>query len=159
MYFLGIDPGNIESAYCLINGKEEIIAFGKIENDMLLSKLENDINYQDHFVAIESVNGFGRKVGQTVFDTCVWIGRFYQVLKYKIENDVILVARKTVVSHHCGSSNGGDKDVREAMIYRYGERGTKKSKGETYGISKDCWSALAIATWLKDKHEVKNERV
>ena len=39
------------------------------------------------------------------------------------------------------------------MISRYGKQRTVKNKGKTYGISKDVWSALAIATWLKDKIE------
>jgi len=156
MHFLGIDPGNIESAYCLINDEEEILSFAKFRNFDYHDELYDIVTAPEIvYTAIESITGFGFKVGQTVFDTCFWSGRFFQFCESK--SNVRLVPRKTIVLHFCNNTIGNDKAIREAMIYRHGGQGTKKNKGKTYGISKDCWSALAIATWLKDfKHEVEN---
>jgi hypothetical protein len=38
-----------------------------------------------------------------------------------------------------------DANIRQALIDKIGPQGTKKDPGPTYGISKDVWSALAIA--------------
>ena len=61
--------------------------------------------------------------------------------------------RKQIVMHHCNDARAKDKNIRQAMIDRFGEPGTKKNPGGTYGISKDIWSALAIAAYALDIHE------
>ena len=66
-----------------------MIEKGKVANDELLeiiykhfylerkgNKLVSNI---DH-VAIETIDSYGMPVGKTVFETCVWICRFYQAI-------------------------------------------------------------------------------
>ena len=44
-----------------------------------------------------------------------------------------------------------DSNVRMAMLDRWGAPGTKLSPGVTFGLAKDEWSALAIASTVTDK--------
>lgn len=150
MNYLGIDPGNEQSAYCVIDDKQNIIKFGKVDNEEML-KLICFITLSDRYkIAIEKICNYGFRVGQSVFDTCFWSGRFFE---NAIDSKPVMVGRKAVITALTNNPNGNDKLIRETMISRYGKQGNAKNKGKTYGISKDVWSALAIATWLKDKIE------
>ena len=63
------------------------------------------------------------------------------------------VYRKDVKMHLCGSMRAKDTNIRQAIIDRYPasgggkcpQIGTKKEPGPLYGVSKDIWSALAVA--------------
>jgi hypothetical protein len=43
-----------------------------------------------------------------------------------------------------------DSNIRQALIDRFGEPGTKKVPGLLYGIKKDEWSALALGVFWHD---------
>ena len=92
MRILAIDPGNTESAYVVWDGKE-IICFAKESNAIIKDLLSNKWAYASTYdlCAIEMVASYGMPVGATVFETCVWIGRFYEHA-----HDVSLVYRKDV---------------------------------------------------------------
>ncbi len=150
MRILAIDPGNIESAYLFYdNGIKE---FGKIDNENLLQALTLAHQLADH-LAIEMIASYGMPVGASVFETCVWIGRFIE----RFNGDHTKVYRKDVKMHLCGSMKAKDGNIRQALLDRYGAQGTKKNQGATYGISKDVWSALAVATYFNDKEAIKYE--
>ena len=90
-----------------------------------------------------------QRVGREIFDTVRWAGRFEEAAR---PTPVALLGRKDVVGHMCGSARANDVDVRAALIDRFGGPGgkaaavgLKASPGPLYGISKDVWSALAIA--------------
>lgn len=143
MKVLAIDPGNEVSAFLLYeNGN--ILQFGIEENSELLTALA-EIE-ADH-LAIEMVASYGMAVGKTVFDTVFWIGRFVQ----KWPGIFTRVYRKDVKIHLCNSMRAKDGNIRQALIDRFGPPGTKANKGGTYGISKDVWSALAIAVTFADR--------
>ncbi|MCI8362245.1 MAG: hypothetical protein HFJ41_03805 [Clostridia bacterium] len=65
-------------------------------------------------------------VGATVFDTCVWIGQFKQKA---IENDITVeyIYRKDEKMNICHSMKAKDSNIRQALIDRFGEVGTKKN--------------------------------
>lgn len=150
MKVLAIDPGNIESAYVLWDGTE-IIDKAKIDNHDLLSILKTT---QADCLVIEQVKSYGMAVGDTVFDTCRWYGRFEQQWINAHPNKAhSYVPRKTIVTHHCNDPRAKDSNVRQALVDRLGAPGTKKNPGKTYGVSKDIWSALAIAVWFTDTLE------
>jgi hypothetical protein len=97
------------------------------------------------------VASYGMAVGATVFETCVWSGRFIERWlsgrAYRPQPDRIY--RKEVKMHLCGSMRAKDANVRQALIDRYGGKeaaiGKKANPGPLYGMSGDCWSALAVA--------------
>jgi len=143
MKILAIDPGNVQSAFVLWDG-EKIIHFAKVENEYLKSQLFCS-NEEYDICAIEMVASYGMSVGQTIFDTCVWVGRFYENA-----HNVNLVFRKDVKMHLCGQTRAKDSNIIQALKDRFGEKGTKKNPGLTYGLSKDVWQAFALAVYFYD---------
>ena len=78
---LSIDPGNEYSAYSLLDKNLKPVKFGKVLNhDLLIILEELFLSECITDVAIEMIASYGMAVGKTVFDTCVWIGRFYQLI-------------------------------------------------------------------------------
>lgn len=152
---LSIDPGNIESAYCVIDKETyKPIEFGKIKNEELRKKLISDLHYYPiETLAIEMIASYGMPVGKEVFDTCVWIGRFIESFKCPF---TYYIYRKEEKINICGSMKAKDSNIRQALIDRFGEVGVKKSPGWFYGFKKDIWSAYAVGvTWLDKQKELK----
>lgn len=143
---LAIDPGNIQSAYCIIDEETyKPVEFGKVDNKELLEL----IPYRDYSKAvIEMVACYGMPVGKEVFDTCVWIGKFLNEINREEEN---LIYRKDVKINLCNSMKAKDSNIRQALIDRFGEVGTKANKGFFYGFKSDIWSAYAVGITYLDK--------
>lgn len=143
---LAIDPGNIESAYCLIDSATyKPIEFGKIDNTLMLIKLK-ELNYKE--LVIEMIASYGMAVGASVFETCVWIGRFIQARKCP---DFKYIYRKEEKMNLCYTMKAKDSNIRQALIDRFGDVGTKKKQGFFYGFKKDIWSAFAVGCTYLDK--------
>lgn len=154
MTILAIDPGTEQSAYVVWDGKK-ILEKGILENNIMLDRIhgtnggvigEHNI---DHML-IEMIASYGMPVGKTVFETCVWIGRFYETAHKAITLE--LTYRKDIKMHHCGTNRAKDSNIRRALIDKYGEKGTKKNQGVTYGLNKDMWAAFALATYYAETH-------
>ena len=154
---LAIDPGNENSAWVVSEGKE-LVLHGLGENEAGL--LDNILQgcYDDcDVMAIEMIASYGMPVGKTVFETCVWIGRFVQAWGEEFE----FVYRKDVKMHLCHSMRAKDSNVRQAIIDLYPpsgggkcpQVGTKKDPGPLYGVSKDVWSALGVAITYAEAHK------
>lgn len=146
---MGIDPGNIETAYCLLRGRE-ILRFGKVPNAQMLTILRWRGNVPDgqvcitlkyDHVACEMIVSYGLAAGASLFDTCVFIGE----IRAAALREVTLVPRIQVKSHICHSGRAKDANIRQALIDLFGPQGKKSAPGPTFGISADVWSALAIA--------------
>jgi len=152
-YVLGVDPGTTESASCLIDTRTGTIEhYCKVPNEEALECV-SVVNGQDQTALfIEMFASYGMPVGRDVFTTCLWIGQLYREWDRRVDKwgKPALVYRKDVVLHHCHSRRAKDANIRRAMLDRFGEQGTKKAPGPTYGISKDVWSALAIAAYGVD---------
>ncbi len=138
MKLLAIDPGNEQSAIVAMNGRE-IISGNIHKNDELLTLLSD---FDKHHLAIEMIASYGMPVGKTVFETCVWIGRFIEGDKNK--DSFSLVYRKDIKMHLCGTMRAKDAHIRQALIDRH---------GKVKGFKKDIWSALALATYWTDNFQ------
>ncbi len=106
------------------------------------------------YFAIEQVRSYGMAIGATTLDTVEWSGRFIQAwltVSVLPEESVLRIPRIEIKSHLCHSGRAKDANVRQALIDRLGEPGTKKNPGPTYGIKSHLWSALAVATTAYDK--------
>ena len=152
---LAIDPGNIESAYVLMDGYRPI-AFDKIPNEAMIDVVSTGAY---HHCVIEMVESYGMAVGREVFDTCVWIGRFSQA-GIAAGMAPYYVPRREVKLTLCGSPRAKDTNVRQALIDRFAEhdlkngKGTKKNPDWFYGFKADVWAAYAVGvTWLDQKGE------
>jgi len=157
---LAVDPGNVESAYCVIDKTNyKPIEFGKIENEKFRKKMAKDLKMYpiDNF-AIEMIASYGMPVGKEVFETCVWIGRFMETFKCK---STYYIYRKEEKINLCGSMKAKDSNIRQALIDRFARfdfkngKGTKSNQDFFYGFSKDVWSAYAVGiTWLDKQKEL-----
>lgn len=146
MKILAIDPGSEESGFVIWDG-QKIDKFGKYANYTLKVCCDTFRHDYDQ-CAIEMVASFGMPVGKTVFETCVWIGRFFENA-----HDVNLVYRKDVKMHLCGQTRAKDSNIIQSLKDRFGDKGTKKAPGLTYGLSKDVWQAFALAVYFYDTYQ------
>lgn len=164
MILFCIDPGENKSGIVLFDGKKVLLSQADMPNDSVLFFLLK--NYDDiDQVIIEMIEAQGMPVGKTVFNTCIWIGRFIQQSEFcKINHS--LIYRKKVKLFLCGASNAKDKNIRQAIIDRFEptgggktpQIGTKKNPGALYGVSSHAWPALAVGlAWLEQHEETKRK--
>jgi hypothetical protein len=163
MKILAIDPGNIESGYALIEmPKFKLLDFGKVENKELLKKVSFLADGMVDAVAIEMIASYGMAVGATVFDTCVWIGKFEHSLQlqgYKVN----YIYRKDEKMTLCHSMKAKDSNIRQALIDRYAKhdfrngKGVKRNPDTFYGVSKDVWQAIAVGVTYAEMERGEEE--
>lgn len=145
MNILAIDPGNIKSAYVCMD-ENSIFEKGIEYNEAILQIIAHS---PENPLVIEMIASYGMAVGKTVFDTCLWIGKFIreaELAKIPVE----LVYRKDIKLHLCQTMRAKDSNIIQALKDRYGEVGRKANPGPLYGVSKDIWSALAVGTYYLD---------
>ncbi len=167
---LGIDPGNKETGYVLADGETlKPIRFGKVDNYTMLDEIEDILGksiakgYELH-IAIENIRSYGMAVGKEVFDTCIWIGRYWQFVRdyqyyHHIEKiKMMFVYRSEEKQVICHSPKANDATIRQALIDRFAPgvpnygKGTKAEPGFFRGFRADIWSAMAILTTYHDLH-------
>ena len=105
---LAIDPGNAESGYVLVehDGQEirKVLDVGKLPNDDMYNVF---CSPYDH-LAIEMVAGMGMPVGAEVFDTCFWIGRFWEYAElYRKGYQIQKIFRREEKLYLCGRASEG----------------------------------------------------
>lgn len=141
MIVWSIDPGSSESGFVVMDTeKNQILTFGKIDNEHLKQKLY-DNKYKINVFVIELLTG-GRTLGKYTIQTAIWIGRFIEnVLPRPCE----FLTRGQVLKHFGVKKKdapfpelkGADAKLRALMIQRWNP--PKKLK-------KDAFQALALAT-------------
>lgn len=139
---LAIDPGSFQSAWLQYDGTRPG-AFGITANRVLVKALRT--GGLPDVVVIEKIESYGMAVGAEVFDTVFWAGRFAEAAE---RVPVVMLPRRVVKLTLCGDSRAKDANIRQALLDRFGGSaavGRKASPGPLYGISRDVWSALAIA--------------
>lgn len=117
---LSIDPGSKESAWMIYDGTPR--KWAKTVNCCLLSDLRSGklVASRVH-VVIESMVNYAATVGAETFDAIRWAGRFQEAwAEHSGEESVSYITRPEVKLHLCQSMRAKDKDVREALITRWG---------------------------------------
>lgn len=147
---VAVDPGPKDSAYVVLKGGKPV-SFGKFPNDLL--KMHHLAREDDKCttLVIEQVAAMGMAVGAEVFETVFWSGRFAERWHGQWDR----VKRHEVKMHLCGNMRAKDANIRTALLDRFGPGkelavGKKSAPGPLYGLSGDCWSALAIAVTYWD---------
>lgn len=159
---IAIDPGNKQSALCIIDAETLRPLYTLLaENDevrKIIKELKTD---EFDYAAIEMMQSYGNLIGKDVLDTAVWIGRFYEVLKRKLGKEPTMIYRMEERSHICHDGRAGDKEIRRALIDRFCThdfrtgRGTIKNPDFFKGFKKDLWAAYAVGlTYIETKMEV-----
>lgn len=150
---LGIDPGSVKSGWVLWDtGQNRPTLCGHDDNQILLGSIVDHLTAID-MVAIEMLSGYGVVSGDDTFQTCRWVGRFEQASPVPVK----LITRKDIKRHLCGNTTTNDKYLRQALIDRFGEVGTKKGPGPLFGVSGHIWAALGVAVTAQDKNMEKRE--
>jgi Holliday junction resolvasome RuvABC endonuclease subunit len=147
MKILGIDPGNEESAYALVNDRYEILSADKVGNSELLEVIDM-MDYDT--ISLESIQSYGMPVGRTTFETCFMIGRIIQMAVDR-NKPCLLYPRPKIAQGIIGQGGKyNDTTMRQALLIRFG--GDKK--GEPLNILKgggsDKRSAFATAAYHLD---------
>lgn len=157
---VAIDPGNIKSAYCVIDTDSlRPLKFDIVENDKLLRMLSNADTEGWEDAVIEMVASYGMPVGREVFDTILWIGRFYQTLDRQFIGAPRLLCRLQEKRHICHDSKAKDANIRRALIDRFAKhdfksgRGTKGNPDFFYGFKADIWAAYAVGLTAIENHD------
>lgn len=152
---LAIDPGNLDSAWVLIDvDTRRPIRFAKEHNNEVRWMLRGSL-HAEHF-AIERIASYGMAVGREVFETCEWVGRFTEALASGVGTMPAYAYRRDVKLHHCHSSKATDTNVRQALVDRFAcgvrnyGKGTKAEPGWFYGFAADLWAAYAVAVYRAD---------
>lgn len=161
MFILAIDPGPVESAFVLYDSTEKtIFRRGKQSNECVRQAI------YDGFVCakcvIERIASYGKPVGEEVFGTVLWAGRFAEAWDRRYGRRELgtlahLICRRTVKMHLCGSNNAKDAHVRQRLIDLFGPGkdkaiGKKKTPGPLWGIRADEWQALALAVTFAETY-------
>ena len=152
MEILSIDVGTTETGFCIINKETyKPIRFGKISNEDLLDIVRNE---EYDTLIYEEFQSYGMPIGVSTITSITWNGRYMQIALDR-EKKVDYIYRKEEKMNLCGSMKAKDSNIRQALIDRFGEVGTKKNKGFFYGFKKDIWSAYAVGvTWIDKQKEL-----
>lgn len=150
MSVLAIDPGPADSAWVILDGAECIARFGKSENAYLVDGIMTKMVEADYLV-VEKIASYGMPVGEEVFETVYWSGRFCQA-HYAHLRPGFRIPRMRVKMHLCHHSNAKDGNIRQALIDRFGGPSSIKKGGPLYKVSGDVWAALAVGvTWWDER--------
>ena len=165
MNVFAIDPGNEQSAWCIMNDQYELVEFGKDSNNLVMKKLKDKLDIYIKFdpyidyVVLERVASYGMPVGREVFETCEWIGRYAQEAEKITFVDYIY--RRDEKLYLCFDSKAKDANIRAALIERFAKhdfkngRGTKANPDFFYGVKADIWAAIAVAVTYLDMQKEK----
>ena len=163
MLIYAIDPGASMCGHVIFDG-EKVHGSFELNPAEMLYKIRSDVEelaykqngYERPCLAIEMIEARGMSVGQETFDTAMWVGRYVEAWD-SCCFDSILVYRREVKLHLCGSSRAGDPNIRRALIDRFGGNkvaiGKKRSPGPLYGVYGHAWAALAVAALCFDHLE------
>lgn len=154
---LAIDPGNLYSAYVVLDEDLRPLHHAKVENEELIrSVIPNLLASGITDLAIEMIASYGMAVGKTVFDTCVYIGRLKEACRSVKDQGYIY--RMEEKSNLCHNSRAKDANIRVALVDRFapdtpnGGKGTKKNPGFFYGFAADQWAAMAVGVTYYDMY-------
>lgn len=164
MRVFAIDPGNTQSAYCVVDAETlRPLDFAKIPNEDLRDYIRDYRFEEEDRAVVEMIESFGMAVGKEVFETAVWIGRFSERLDRKLLHPADRVYRKEEKLHICRSTRAKDTNIRHALIDRFcshdfqNGKGTKANPDFFYGFKADIWAAYAVAlTYIETKMRKEN---
>jgi hypothetical protein len=148
-----VDPGTIQSALVVLeHGAAGITVKASYTetNDAIRVRLRNAVLHERATLVIEQIQSMGMAVGQEVFQTVWWAGRFYEAWP---NSDRYQLPRRPIKLHLCGTMQAKDSNVRAALIDKFGGStaiGKKATPGPLYGLKGHEFAALAVAvTWIE----------
>lgn len=152
---LAIDPGNEYTAFCSIDiNNFKPLSFNKISNDDFINYIKIEELSFKHVVC-EMIASYGMGVGQTVFETCVFIGEIKNTIE-SMDIPFSLMYRQDIKINLCKSMRAKDSNIIQALVDRFAKdtpnkgKGCKADKGWFYGFKADIWQAYAVGVTYLD---------
>jgi hypothetical protein len=146
---LALDPGNVRSALIGLRGRT-ILFTRHDENEVLRKWLYQEMStgrlHYPMALVIEQVACMGMAVGETVFETVFWSGRFAEIWT-TVGGPVARMPRHAVKLALCHNTRAKDANIRQRLIDLYGGPaaiGRKATPGPLYAVKADLWAALAL---------------
>lgn len=149
---VGIDPGFIESAFCIYDGERPTLT-DKVRNEMLLEILQRQM-WADGTLVIEQIKNYGNAMGDETIWTVFWSGRFAQVWA-SLGREFEMIPRATVKAHICRNPSANDSNIWQALKDRYGGdsvaiggKKCRQCKGKGwFGAGRPVCSRCKGSTW------------
>jgi len=155
MIYIGIDPGPDYVAWAMIIDDNYPVhrlmsGTGRIDECFLSgrSRIEDG-----KYIAVEVLECFGMPIGKSTIETAYTIGAILD----RFRGEVLRITKNQTQLCLCRTTKAKDANMKRALKDIYGEPGTKKNPGGTYGFKNHTWDALAVAHTLKMM--VENEEV
>lgn len=150
MNILAIDPGPTHSAWVRIESGIPVASNWR-ENQSVLFDVEAMSDMLQGHLVIEKVMNYGMTVGESVFETVFWTGRFAEAWGSSFTR----ITRGEVKDAMCHDRKATKANVNQAIRDRFDIHnpvGTKKSQGPLYefqhagpkGANPHRWDALAV---------------
>lgn len=149
MRLLAIDPGSEQTAWVLFEDGQ-ICDREITDNDEMAMSV-----FHVNHVAIEYMRPRGMPTSRQEMDTQFWAGRFIQEFAARRLVPWTPIYRHDVKLHVCGNARAKDQNIRQAMLDRFGGKGTKRNPGPLFGFKDDLFSALAIGVTFLDTHSTE----
>ena len=158
MNILSIDPGPTHSAWVRIESGIPVASNWR-ENQSVLFDVEAMSDMLEGHLVIEKVMNYGMTVGESVFETVFWTGRFAEAWG----NSFTRITRGEVKDAMCHDQKATKANVNQAVRDHYdtiNPVGTKKNQGPLYefqhagpkGANPHRWDALAVGlTYLEQQ--------
>jgi len=149
MMILAIDPGPSTSGWVLYDSlARAVLESGSVTpTGQIVGICESGTTPEGRefeAVACEMIASYGMAVGKEIFETCLQIGRMCHAREMQL-GTVLLVTRMQVKNFLCHNSRAKDANIRQALIDKFGDVGTKKNPGPLFGVSSHAWAALGVA--------------
>jgi len=142
---VGIDPGPETSGVCVWDTEKQVIRAMNSECDNnIIGETTEFQGVVDKYI-IEDVKSYGMPVGESVFATCKAIGRLQERL-----GNTVMAYKSDIQLHFCNTTKAKGTNIKRVLLDRFGEKGTKKKKGITYGLKDHAWSAFALTIYYQD---------
>lgn len=154
-FIIGIDPGDVYSAFCLCSPNLRPLAFEKCRNRLSIEEYvsqceyignynsSRDIFFQaicdsaDEFVpeesdvvfVIEDIENFGMPAGRNLFDTSKYVGRISKMIEDEFGTEPIYIYRHEEKQTICHSQKANDATIKRALIDRFAPNTKNYGKG------------------------------
>lgn len=167
------DPGNNLTGWCVYSIENKVLFYKNKEDNLeVIEKFKEFFQkYNILQVGIEYPSSYGMSVGQSLYDTCTFVGILIQISKDNNINPE-LVFRKSVKMFLCNSVRAKDAEVNLRVREYFGEDNTIKSPNVFYwneeveknGGNKWCnndqYASIAVLCYLIYPHDIliKNEK-
>lgn len=168
--FIGIDPGPTHSGFVKYEG--DFIQAFKADNATIRRRLASEgLADEPAILVVEFTKPYtltmkgGRsymplEVVQAAFESGRMVESFRSFDGEPLPH--VLITRQEVKKALLGKTTGGDSEIRQAVIDRFGGKetaiGKKKTPGPLYGVTKDCWAAIAIVEAYRELDALPNEK-